>query len=240
MQIPNENIHWLFGNSMQIIATFVGLLAAGFFFFHDRLENEMDKDETLREISYEIKKQYYKRFKTLFAITAASLIMGFGILYMAAAGIQWHNQFIEATVGLLHLFNLVLATWFFIFMINPDIIQQTAQKLVKKNTDLFDLKNKGISLGDFIGKFGALEKILRAIAKETDSGMKRGESVPFVELIQELHDKGIISEAQLKELSQISKARNISVHGGVENIEGDLGISADRLNRELSNFNEQQ
>jgi len=73
---------------MQIIATFVGLQAAGFFFFHGRLESERDKDETLHEIYDEIKKQYYRRFKTLFTITAFSIITGFLVLYATATGIE--------------------------------------------------------------------------------------------------------------------------------------------------------
>lgn len=239
MYIPSQNIHWLFGTSMQIIATFVGLLAAGFFFFHDRLEKEMEKDETLREISDEIRKQYFRRFKMLFGITAASLITGFGLLYMAASGIVWHVEIIVTIVGLLHMFNLILAGWFFIFIINPDIIHKTAQKLVRENSTLFNQSSgNGISQGAFIDKFWALEKILRAIAAKKELGIQHGESIPFAQLIQELHDKGIVNNEQLKELNQISKARNISVHGKVSNIESDLGNSAEKLNRELSGTSE--
>ena len=239
MYIPAENVHWLFGTSMQIIATFVGLLAAGFFFFHERLENERDKDETLREIYDEVKKQYYRRFKALFAITACSIIMGFWVLYAAATGIEWHTGIIDASIWLMHMFNLVLAGWFFIFMVDPDIIQHTAQRLVKKNTSLFNQsKDHGISQQEFIGKFSALDKILRAVAFKNNT-LKPGQAfIPFVEMIKDLYDKGIITNEQLSELRQISKARNISVHSKGENIETELGTTADKLNREMNVLNE--
>ncbi len=239
MDIPSENIHWLFGTSMQIIATFVGLLAAGFFFFHGRLENERDKDETLREIYDEIKKQYYRRFKTLFAITAFSIITGFWVLYATAAGIEWHNSTVEAAIWLLHMFNLVLACWFFIFIVDPDIIQHTARRLVKKNTNLFNrYGDHGMSQKEFIGKFSALDKILRAVASKTMVSNPGQAFVPFVEIIKDLHKEGIINNEQLEELKQISMARNISAHSKGENIESSLGSNADKLNKELNILNE--
>jgi hypothetical protein len=239
MQIPPENIHWLFGTSMQVIATFVGLLAAGFFFFHDRLESELSRDETLREIYDDIKKRFYRRFKMLFTITSASIIMGFGVLFTAAAGIRWHTSIILTIVGLLHLFNLVFAAWFFIFLINPDIIQSTAQKLIKNNSTLFNLnKEHSISQTEFISIFWSLEKLLRSIASKNDTGFNENKPITFADLIQELHQRGILNDTQLKELNQISKARNISAHATIKNIEKDIGTSAEKLNKELISIND--
>jgi hypothetical protein len=239
MPIPAENIHYLFGTSLQVIATFVGLLAAGFFFFHDRLESERDKDETLSEIYDEIKKQYYNRFKTLFAITAFSIIMGFWVLYTAAASIEWHNGMVEVSVLLLHMFNLVLAGWYFIFMVDPDIIQHTANKLAKRNANLFNQSiDKGLSQKEFMGKFSALEKILRMIASKTNPSGPGRTFIPFIELIMDLHEKGIINKGQLDELRKISKARNISLHSKNEKIKSTLGKSADKLNKEMNILNE--
>jgi hypothetical protein len=239
MRIPTENVHWLFGTSLQIIATFVGLLAAGFFFFHDRLENERDRDETLSEIYDEIKKQYYRRFKTLFVITAFSIILGFWVLYAAAAGIEWHNNLVEAVIAMLHMFNLALAGLFFIFMVDPDIIQHTARRLAKKNTKLFnDAEGKGMSPGEFIGKFSALDKMLRLVASRDSLPGSRQAPISFVEMISDLHEKGVISDEQFRELQQISMARNISRHSKGENIETSLGTTADKLNKELKIINE--
>ena len=236
MHIPAENVHWLFGISMQIIATFVGLLAAGFFFFHDRLENEMERDETLREIYDEVKKQYYLRFKTLFAITGVSIIMGFWVLYATAAGIEFYNGAVEAAVWLLHMFNLVLAGWLFIFMVDPDIIQHTAQRLAKRNSRLFNPdKAHGISQQEFIGKFSALDKILRAVSFKANPQQA---FMTFVEMIKDLHERGIITAEQLEELKQISTARNISTHSRDEKIESLLGTTADKLNKELNMIND--
>ena len=39
-----EQINWLFSTSLQVLATFVGLLAAGFFFTHGRIEEELQKE----------------------------------------------------------------------------------------------------------------------------------------------------------------------------------------------------
>ena len=82
--------------------------------------------------------------------------------------------------------------------------------------------------------------ILRSIAAKALIA-KAGEAfIPFAEVVRELSEKGIISADQVKELSQINKARNISAHSVVDFIQGDIGLSADKLNQELHIIDENE
>jgi hypothetical protein len=133
-----ENIYWLFSTALEVIATFVGLLGAGFFFFHSRIDEEVKQDETLVEIYAEIKRQIYQRFKALFALTGLSIMLGMLIIYLNAfvAGTEW--QVCVMLVGALNIFTIAWAGWFFIFIVDPDIISHTAERLVSENKEIFN------------------------------------------------------------------------------------------------------
>jgi hypothetical protein len=236
-----DNIYWLFSTSLEVIATFVGLLAAGFFFFHSRIDGELEKDETLLEIYAEIKRQIYQRFKALFILTGLSITLGLLIIYLNAAlsGTGW--QVFVLMVGFLNIFTIVWAAWFFIFIIDPDIITHTADRLVKENSEIFNKqKDKNISKLEFNDKFEELNTILRSLAGKVIRGKTSQYPASFAEIVRELSLRGIISQSQTKDLNQISKARNISSHSPVNYIESDLGHSADKLNQELHQINDQE
>ena len=234
-----DNVYWLFSTSLEVIATFVGLLAAGFFFFHSRIDDLVKKDETLLEIYVEIKRQIYRRFKALFILTGLSIGLGMLILYLNAFidNVGWH--LFVVLVGSLNIFTIAWAGRFFIFIVDPDIISHTAQKLVTENNDIFN-KQKGdnITQKEFNDKYAELNTILRSIAAKALIA-KAGEAfIPFAEVVKDLSEKGIINQEQARELSQINKARNISAHSVVDFIQGDIGLSADKLNHELQIIDE--
>ena len=238
MNLFRDNTYWFFNTSLQVIATFVGLLAAGFFFMHGKIDEAVKDDETLSEIYAEIKRQYYSRFKTLFALTAFSITLGLLVLYINVFDTGLIGQALVVLVGLLNIVNLIWAGWFFIYMIDPELVNHTADRLVKKNTSIFSNKNEhSISKGEFIGKFAALDKILRKVASKSEIGGAQSDFIPFTEVVKELYEKGVINKEQLLQLNQISKVRNISTHSPVENIESELGNSADKLNKELNVIN---
>lgn len=60
-----DNIYWTFSSSAQAVAAFIGFISAGFFFSHDRMDREMDRDETLIEIYSDIKSQHFKKLRLL-------------------------------------------------------------------------------------------------------------------------------------------------------------------------------
>ena len=236
-----DNIYWLFSTSLEVIATFVGLLAAGFFFFHGRIDDLVKKDETLLEIYIEIKRQIYRKFKALFILTGLSIGLGLLILYLNAfiAGRAWH--LFVVLVGVLNIFTIAWAGRFFIFIVDPDIISHTAQKLVTENKDIFNKqKQDNITQKEFNDKYEELNAVLRSIAAKALIA-KAGEAfIPFAEVVRELSEKGIITADQVKELGQINKARNISAHSVVDFIQGDIGLSADKLNQELHIIDENE
>ena len=237
----SDIVYWLFSTSLQVIATFVGLLAAGFFFIHGKIDDIVKKDETLQEIYVDISRRYYRRFKTLFILTACSIILGLIVIYFNPYSHNWPIRLFEILVAMLNVFTIIWAGNFFIFMIDPDIVSHTAQKLVKENRDLFKSEEtRNISKSIFIEKFSALEKILRTVALRAKIGTEGQAYIPLVEVIKELYEKGIITREQLSELNQLSKARNISTHGSINFIEGELGTFADKLNKELEVINEQK
>lgn len=218
------------------MATFVGLLAAGFFFTHGRIEEELQKDETLVEIYAEIKVQYFRRIRTLFILTGSSITLGLGaiILNSFKAGLFLYLFF--AMVAVLNVFTIVWAGRLFLFMIDPKMISHSADRLVRENADIFSQRPmmNSVSKKDFMGKFGDLDKVLRDIAANARINSDPRKQLSLGKIIKDLFEKNIISQEQLKELTQINKARNIGVHSNVNSIENQLATTTDKLNSELN------
>jgi len=236
-----ENIYWLFSTSLEVIATFVGLLGAGFFFFHSRIDDVVKKDETLVEIYAEIKRQIYKKFKALFILTGLSITLGLLTLYLNALMAGWAWQLFAILIACLNIFTIAWAGWFFIFIVDPDIIGHTAEKLVRRNKDIFNKQSKDrITKKEFIDKYEELNTILRSIATKKLISKSGDALISFADVVRELNEKGIINNEQYHELSQINKARNISAHSDIDYIEGEIGDSADKLNQELNIINENE
>jgi len=231
-----EQINWLFSTSLQVLATFVGLLAAGFFFTHGRIEEELQKDETLLEIYAEIKVQFFRRIRTLFMLTGSSIILGLGAIFLNAfdKGLALYVFF--ALVAVLNIFTIIWAGRFFLFMIDPEMISHSADRLVRENSDIFSQRSviNSVSKKDFMGKFGNLDKLLRDIAEKTKSNTDPQKQLSLGEIIKDLFEKNIISQEQLRELNQVNKARNIGVHSNVNSIENQLATTTDKLNTELN------
>lgn len=241
MTLYRENIYWLFSTSLQVIATFVGLLAAGYFFTHGKIDEEVKKDDTLLEIYMEIKRQYYVRFRTLFTLTAFSITLGLCVLFLNAFDVGWFQDFFVVIVALLNLLTIIWAGRFFIFIIDPEIISHTADRLVKENKDIFTSKgDHGMTRVEFIDKFTEIERLLRSIIAKSKHEHKDNSLLPFADMIKELYAQKLINAEQLKGLNRISKARNISSHSDIENIEQGIGTSADKLNQELNVINDKK
>lgn len=233
-----DNIYWLFSSSAQAIAAFIGFLAAGFFFSYDRIDKQVDKDETLEEIYVDIKRQYYKRIKTLFILTGLSIILSLATVWLNGYDLDFAGIIIQSVVAALNVATIVWAILFVVFIIDPEKVSKTATKLIKQNEDLFSTSSgRVLSRGEFIDKFIELEKVLRAIAEKHDitatDNFRFRNFLPLGELIRILFRREIITKHQLVLLTEVNKARNLAAHGEISQIDPKLGEMVDGLTHNL-------
>lgn len=236
-----DNIYWLFSSSAQAIAAFIGFLATGFFFVYDRIDRQVDKDETLEEIYIEIRKQYYSRLKTLFVLTGLSIILSLLVVYINGYDLGCLGLGIKVGVALLNIVTIVWAISFVILIIDPNKVIKATQKLIKENSEAFGaLGNPTLSRGQFLDKFIELERILRDIASRHDIVTNsQGRFVPFLplgDIIKGLYQREIINLIQLENLTAINKIRNLVAHGQITQVDDKQGKIVDDLIEQLQEF----
>lgn len=238
-----DNIYWLFSSSAQAIAAFIGFLAAGFFFVYDRIDKQVDKDETLEEIYADIKIQYYIRLRALFVLTGLSIILSLVIVFINGYNLGWFGILLKWLVALLNVGTIVWAILFVIFIIEPDKVTRTAKKLIEENKDVFESHGEGtISTQFYLDKFDELEKLLRNIAAkyglENYRRNRYGSLMSVNEIMRALYYRRQIDPQQLRDLSEATKIRNLIAHGEIKSIEVKQGKIVDNLINELRKYNQ--
>jgi hypothetical protein len=238
-----DNIYWLFSSSAQAIAAFIGFLAAGFFFVYDSIDKQVEKDETLEEIYADIKIQYYRRLKILFILTGLSVILSLLVVFLNGYDLHWFGLILQSLTALLNILTIGWAIWFVIFIIDPDKVKRTAQKLIEENKEVFEPKGRdSLSRGEYLDKFAALEKLLRAIGTRyelvTDRQGRFRNFFPIEMIIRGLYQRQLINPQQLKDLSAANRIRHLAAHGEIEQIELKQGNIVDELVKQLKKYNE--
>jgi hypothetical protein len=233
-----DNIYWLFISSAQAIAAFIGFLAAGFFFSYDRMDKAVEKDETLEEIYVDIRKQYFRKLSRLLVFTGLSITMSLGVVYLNGYDLGIWSVIIRIGIAVLNLITIAWAIQFVIFIIDPTKVDRTAKKLIKENEQLFNTSSINIlTRAQFIGKFINLETVTRDLGEKyrMNIGEVRGgiRFAPLGELIRGLARLGVITKIQETQLLEVSKVRNLAVHGQLNEVEGKLGDLVDDLTFQL-------
>ncbi|MGY0041026.1 hypothetical protein [Pedobacter sp. NJ-S-72] len=232
MYKAEENIYWTFSSSAQAIAALIGFLAAGFFFIHERMDREVEKDETLIEIYTDIKKQYFSRLKSLLWLTGLSIISSLALVYLNGFDLGVYSIILIIIVGALNTFTIVQAMLFVIFIVNPSKIENTADKLIENDKESFDNKSSHmISRSGFLRRFTALEKTARDILTKNQSlradASRSRQFIPFQLVIKELSHGGILTRDQVNKFNRVTKLRNLVFHGEIEVIDSRAGTIVD-------------
>ncbi|MBB6129128.1 hypothetical protein [Mucilaginibacter lappiensis] len=231
-----DNVYWLFSSSAQAIAAFIGFLAAGFFFSYDLMDKQVEKDETLEVIYVDIKNQYFKRLKALFILTGFSILLSLGVVFINGYDFGIYNLVIAIIVGLVNVVTVIWAITFVIFIIDPDKVKKTVEKLIKEDEGVFEPK-EGASLTStkFLEGFAELEKLLRNLAKKhnLESFGRFRDFMPLGQIIRSLYERRAITRESLRELSEMNKIRNLVAHGEINNIEQRIGDTLNKVRAEI-------
>lgn len=229
-----DNIYWLFSSAAQSIAAFIGFLATGLFFSFDRIDRATEKDDTLEEINQEIKKEYFSRARALFSLACFSILFSLAVVYANGLDLGKYNLYIWIFVGALDILTILWALAFVIFIIDPAKVKKTGKKLVAEDQTLANSSGSSVAL--FMTRFVELEKVLRNLVKNQESGFRgRGvDHMPLSFLLGILYRSEKITNPEFARLRELIKARNLIVHGALDNIDQKLVNNTEALTRDLS------
>ncbi len=231
-----DNVYWLFSSSAQAIAAFIGFLAAGFFFSYDLMDKQVEKDETLEVIYVDIKNQYFKRLKALFILTGFSILLSLGVVFINGYDFGIYNLVIAIIVGVINIVTVIWAITFVIFIIDPDKVKKTVEKLIKEEESVFEpTQGNSLTSTKFLEGFAELENLLRDLAKKyrLESFGRFRDFQPLGQIIRSLYERRVISRDSLRELSEMNKIRNLIAHGEINNIEQRIGDTLNKVTAEV-------
>ncbi|NHA07940.1 hypothetical protein G7092_29340 [Mucilaginibacter sp. HC2] len=231
-----DNVYWLFSSSAQAIAAFIGFLAAGFFFSYDLMDKQVEKDETLEVIYVDIKNQYFKRLKALFILTGFSILLSLGVVFINGYDFGIYNLVIAIIVGVVNIVTVIWAITFVIFIIDPDKVKKTVEKLIKEEESVFEpAQGNSLTSTKFLEGFAELENLLRDLAKKyrLESFGRFRDFQPLGQIIRSLYERRVISRDSLRELSEMNKIRNLIAHGEINNIEQRIGDTLNKVTAEV-------
>lgn len=229
-----DNVYWLFSSAAQSIAALIGFLAAGFTFAHERLDRQVEKDETLEEINERIKFEYYKRLSSLLKTTGFSIGCSLLAVFLNGYDLGALGLLIKWFVAILNLFTLLLGIRFVVYIIDPKKVKKVAEELIKEDRSIAPSQEPTtVTGGQFITRFIELERLIRNFVHQNitninDYGPVRGHE-PLGRLITYLLRAEIINKEHAEILREISKVRNLAVHGEVPEVSAELLAKVNQL-----------
>ncbi len=229
-----DNVYWLFSSSAQSIAAFVGFLATGFIFAHDRIDKQIEKDPTLAEICTEIKKKNYSKLKFLLEISGVSIIANLLIVFVNGYNWGYWADYFRGLVTVINLWTIIDAIYFVIYLVNPNKIKKAVKKLISQNASIIKEPSLGaLSRGEFLVKFIELEKLLLKLSHDLeidlDTVVRRDNFMSVDEIIYALYQREKITQTQCTNLEKVNYIKNLTSHGEIMGVEKKMDDLIDSL-----------
>ncbi len=241
-----QNIYYFFSSAAQSIAAFVAFILAGYALVHQMMDNEQSRDDSLQEINHAIKVHYHSAVKKL------SFATGFTILYCLL--IIWLNGYLLSMSlfligGMLSIaITMIWSLCFVVDMIDPNKRESTARQLLQTtesnapNSSLNERKTGNISLGEFVTQFISLERMLRSYISsslhDTNDFISNNNRPPsFTAIVEGLMRREIIDTELYILLKELSRYRNLVVHGNIDNIDPNMYEKVEQAMEKVSILN---
>jgi ABC-type multidrug transport system fused ATPase/permease subunit len=213
-----DNIFWLFSAAAQSISAFVALLLTGFALVLTIMNNIEQKDETLSEILHVLKNKYYIYIKYLAVLTGLAIILSLLSVYINNS-LYAYRFIVFYITSIFDLVAIIGGILFIIYIINPNKYRNLANKLYKEEAEKIGAVGEEVDGINFIQLFIKLEKLLRDIILDQkrdiliEKQIPRLESIPFRGMLEILLSNEVINKDEYNKLLEISKLRNLVVHG---------------------------
>ena len=230
-----NNFYYLFSTAAQSIAAFIGLLITGYALVLSMMDAAAREDETLGDVYDELKRQFHRKLKWLSIVTAAGIVGSFMVLYFNKYD-YWWISYLAFIVFLLVTASVIGGVWFVITIIDPAKYQVVVKQLARE-IEVSSPAAEKVSRGDFQEVFIEIEQLVRRIWSERTDRLRLGQrrGMPsFREMLEVLFSHEVIGQELYSRLMNVSKHRNVIVHGQVDFVNPDVFREADSARNELN------
>ncbi|MBK7370447.1 MAG: hypothetical protein IPJ09_03235 [Saprospiraceae bacterium] len=214
----NENqTLYLFSSASQVIAAIFGLIITGYIFLRNELDRKAERDETLEEIIFLLKTDYFGSIKSISITTLISIALCFLVIvaekYQYASLLDYLINLSVATI----LTDLIIIVSFVIKILNPNSIELASNKLRDITTK--DKANESGSLEAFLMHYNNIEYILEKYGTiivypdVTDYDSAKRKRIAKSKLVNILYKEGKINLQLKNNLIELISFRNSLIHG---------------------------
>ena len=228
--MDENTMYWLFTTAPQAIAALVGIIFTGMFFMAESIDNRVRADQSLAEIGDSAKTALYKNMRIVAVLAAATIV---------------YDLFLVAIVKLMAGESFCLSRWLIIFFaalnfsticcalnyvfqaVSPNYFNEIAKNLSSK------YKSGEVDKQVFLGHFIDFERVARSlpVIRQMD-----GRYFSIRDILRVLVENQMITPDESRMMSEISKIRNLMVHGEpIEKVDRKLDDELQRITNKIKN-----
>jgi uncharacterized protein YutE (UPF0331/DUF86 family) len=178
---------------------------------------------------------------TLAIITGCAIVLSLYSVYMNGKEI-WFNNYLYTITSIFDVLAIAGSITFMLYVINPNKYKNLANKLYEQEKKNISSQGQDVEGIEFLQSFIQLEKLVRQIVegKETyiDRQYLRREILSFRNMIEILLKNKLINGSLFERLLEISKIRNLVVHGKIDKVDkGLVEYTQQAINEIYSKYN---
>lgn len=228
--MDENTMYWLFTTAPQAIAALVGIIFTGMFFMAESIDNRVRADQSLTEIGDTAKTALYKNMRIVAVLAAATIV---------------YDLFLVAIVKLMADESFCLSGWLIIFFaalnfstiycalnyvfqaVSPNYFNEIAKNLSSK------YKSGEVDKQVFLGHFIDFERVARnlPVVRQMD-----GRYFSIRDILRVLVENQIITPDEARMMQEISKVRNLMVHGEpIEKVDRLFDEELQRITNKINN-----
>lgn len=226
--MDGNTMFWLFTTAPQAIAALVGIIFTGMFFMAESIDNRVRTDQSLTEIAETAKTALYKNMRVVAVLAAVAIVYD---LFLVSFVTKIADKNCCWTGWLIILFivlniSTICCTLNYVFQaVSPNYFNKIAANLSSK------YKTGEVDSQDFIKHFIIFERA----ARETPDIKQMDRRLPVRDMLRILVANQLIDSYDAKSMSEISKVRNLIVHGEkIEKVDRRLDDELRRITNKIN------
>lgn len=219
-QSTRDGYYWFLSAASQCIATIFAFIFAGYSIVLSIMNNNENKNEELKELYDEIKKNYYNSLRIITIIAGAAIITNLMMILFNDKTSSLKYYGITLSI-LLNLITIILTIIFVVSIIDPNKYHNAAVKIIKNEITELEKDNLDVTSSEFFTEFIKLEKIIRDYFKKHKINIQIKNQMSFPSLknmIESLFNNEKISKEDYDILINLNRYRNLVFHGHVDKV----------------------
>lgn len=227
--MDENTMYWLFTTAPQAIAALVGIIFTGMFFMAESIDNRVRTDQSLTEIGDTAKTALYKNMRVVAVLAAATIVYDLFLVSIVKHLVDesfclsgWLIIFFAALN-----FSTICCALNYVFQaVSPNYFNEIAKNLSSK------YKSGEVDKQVFLGHFIDFERVARSlpVIRQMD-----GRYFSIRDILRVLVENQMITPDESRMMSEISKVRNLMVHGEpIEKVDRKLDDELQRIKNKIN------